>query len=505
MTSFKISDGSKLTGNPIQTIITDLPPQDDKLDDEIFLYTPESSPTQEDMTQSNEHTEMPENRLDLLQYPDVAIIDEGLQHDERLGNEFSAMLDVESDYEEIEATRSPSDAEIREQTESSQTVCRHVSQIAQEKEDDETWQAFINYPDQQQFAPQNVRISYSSDILPSVQLSGAVQAVYNMQTLVKSMELEFSSEVVYDTQVDPNCPKSERFVFVNTAEAKRENQRASRFGIRVESDAMDQIPFPDLRLAVWASVPGEYRGLKTCNTHRNKIYERFQHDDFMRVSFMNNPVDETIPAGTIPGLSNHPELWVMPVPKSGDCDAIELTFFCYSSCLKKGNAKENLRLEVALLDRQNEVVRHVKQPIRITANTHRDAGHWPGSTKPAGPSKPRKQSVKRRVPMKALPRSDSDEDYRPGNSIKRIKREPHPSPPPYNALALVHDAPMSSVTDPNHGFNTIVDAMPLQHQDEVRRGLLRMHSDERKNFIEAEQERMASNLLISLKQHQKRP
>merc|ERR1712156_302685 len=199
----------------------------------------------------------------------------------------------------------------------------------------------------------------------------------------------------------------------------------------------------------------------------------------------------------------------MSVPKSGDCDAIELSFFCYSSCLKKGNAKENLRLEVALLDQQNRVVRHAKQPIRITANTHRDAGVWPGSTKPAGPSKqPRKQPVKRRVPMKPIQRADSDEDYYPGNSVKRIKREPLPSPPAYNALALVHDdVPQNaaSVTDPNHGFNTIVDAMPAEHQEEVRRGLLRMHSDERKNFIEAEQERMASNILISLKQHQKRP
>jgi hypothetical protein len=110
--------------------------------------------------------------------------------------------------------------------------------------------------------------------------------------------------------------------------------------------------------------------------------------------------------------------------------------------------------------------------------------------------------------MKSLPRSDSDEDYRPGNSIKRIKREPLPSPPAYNALALVHDElpeNVATVNDPNHGFNTIVDAMPAEHQEEVRRGLLRMHSDERKNFIEAEQTRVANNILISLKQHQKRP
>lgn len=442
------------------------------------------------MTQSND--QLPENRLDLIQYPMVeSMIDERLQHDEQLGNDFTGLLTepVEDYDEEIEATRSPADSEVREQTESSQTICRHVSQIAQEKEDE--WQSFITFPDQQQFAPQNL---------------STVQVQYNMKSLVKSMELDFNSEAVYDT-VNTGS-KSDKFVFMNTAEAKRENQRTSRFGIRIESDAMDQVPFDELRLVVWASMPGQYRRLTTCNTHRNKIYDRFEHDDFMRVSFMNDPVTETIAASTISDLGHHPELWVMPVPKSGDFDAIELSFFCYSSCLKKGNAKENLRLEVALLDRQNQVVRHAKQPIRITANTHRDAGVWPGSTKPAGPSKqPRKQAVKRRVPMKSLTRHvDSDEDYLPGSSIKRIKREPLPSPPAYNALDLVHDVPQNAaVTDPNHGFNTIVDAMPVEHQEEVRRGLLRMHSDERKNFIEAEQERMASNLLISLKQHQKRP
>merc|ERR1711976_739112 len=171
MTSFKISDGSKLTGNPIQTIITDLPPQDDKLADEIYLYTPEQSPTQEGiMTQSND--QLPENRLDLIQYPMVeSMIDERLQHDGQLGNDFTGLLTepVEDYDEEIEATRSPADSEVREQTESSQTICRHVSQIAQEKEDE--WQSFITFPDQQQFAPQNVRISYSTDLLPSVQLS----------------------------------------------------------------------------------------------------------------------------------------------------------------------------------------------------------------------------------------------------------------------------------------------------------------------------------------------
>ena len=50
MTSFKISDGSKLTGNPIQTIITDLP-QDDKLDENIYVFsTPEQSPIYEEKT-----------------------------------------------------------------------------------------------------------------------------------------------------------------------------------------------------------------------------------------------------------------------------------------------------------------------------------------------------------------------------------------------------------------------------------------------------------------------
>ena len=37
-TSFKISDGSKPTGNPIQTIITDLP-QEDNLDENIYLFS----------------------------------------------------------------------------------------------------------------------------------------------------------------------------------------------------------------------------------------------------------------------------------------------------------------------------------------------------------------------------------------------------------------------------------------------------------------------------------
>ena len=507
MTSFfKISDDSiNLMPTPIQTIIQDLQDNDKLVKDSIVpLYTPETSPLHyNDMTMSQP---APENALelledqqqDILQYPHDQIDHEILRSDEQLESEFGSGFE----FEEIEQCRgavaicpeSPPDSEVQLATENSAKIDRHVSQIAEKKPEYE-WESFICDNDQRQFLPQNVStlsLTTHADQSP-VQL--AVQMYKEPQ--ITSVKMQFFNEAVFERTGAK--PESSRFVFVNTMDAKRENQRQTRFGVAMESDAMDRVPLGDLRLAVWLSLPGVYNRLTTCPTHARKVTEKYQHDDFMKVQYMNQEVTAKIARGTIVALDNHPDLWVMPLPKNGDRDAIELSFYCYSSCLKKGNAKEKLQLNVAILDDGNKVIERDHQFIRVTANPQRDAGIWPESTGGGVNSKqPRKQGTTKRMPMKQSRNVDSDEDYVPG---KRIKREPVSSPPP--AFIELHEQHSLAT---NASFNRLVDMAPVDKQDEVRAQLLRMHSSERNNFIAQEQERFWSNLQTSLKfHHQPRP
>ena len=286
-------------------------------------------------------------------------------------------------------------------------------------------------------------------------------------------------------------------------DAKRENQRTTRFGVAMESEAMDRVPLDQLRLAVWLSLPGVYTRLTTCPTHAHRVFQKHGHDDFMKVTFMNQEVTKQIAPSTVPALDNHPSLWEMKLPKNNDADAIELAFFCFSSCLKKDNAKEKLQLNVAILDKANNVIARDQQFIRVTANPQRDAGHWPessGVAKSGNTKQPRKQGTKRAMPMKR--NQDSDDDYVPAigwTGVKRVKREPVASPPPYIELQEQH------VVDTNASFNRLVELAPAEKQDEVRAQLLRMHSSERKNFIDQEKERAWTSLQTSLKFHQPQP
>merc|ERR1711868_171867 len=106
--------------------------------------------------------------------------------------------------------------------------------------------------------------------------------------------------------------------------------------------------------------------MTTCSKHKKP-----ENDDFMRCWYMNTLVNQTIPADTVVGLDQHPPLWSMPLPKNNDQNAIEVIFYCFTSCLKKGNAKNNLKLNIAVLDGQNRLLQHASRLVRITANPHR--------------------------------------------------------------------------------------------------------------------------------------
>jgi hypothetical protein len=515
---FKIGDDSiNLMPHPIQTILQD-PQDDDKVDETIVLFTPETSPIYDNdnimtMSQpdpSNALSLVQEDQLsDMVQYPNDRMDD---QIDEILGDEtferdFSPaiILDDDDEMEQPRAiTQAPvsPDSDVIQAAENSATIDRHVSQIAEQKADDQTWESFITDDAQRQFLPQNVsqpRFSNRAD-QSSVQMQIVpLQVQPYAPPMINSCKIKFYNDAVFER----NSRKldSAKFVFVNTMDAKRENQRTTRFGVAMESDAMDRVPLDQLRLAVWLSLPGVYNRLTTCPSHANRVLLKYNHDDFMKVTFMNQEVTAQIAPSTVPALDNHPSLWEMPLPKNNDADAIELAFFCFSSCLKKGNAKEKLQLNVAILDKVNNVIARDQQLIRVTANPHRDAGVWPesaGGAKNGNSKQPRKQA-KRAIPLK---RQVSDDEYLP-RAIgfgKRIKREPPASPPAYIEL---HEH--NEVASANASFNRLVDMAPVHKQDEVRAQLLRMHSSERNNFIAQEESRIWANLETSLKYHHQRP
>ena len=224
---------------------------------------------------------------------------------------------------------------------------------------------------------------------------------------------------------------------------------------------------------------------------------------------MNTPVNKTIPAGTVVDLDQHPPLWSMPLPKNNDQNAIEVIFYCFTSCLKKGNAKNNLKLNIAVLDGQNRLLQHASRLVRITANPHRDAGMWPGS---AAQSKraPKRQLSSRRVPLKAIqagPSShDSDEDYTPVvKRAGRIKQEP----PAYNTLAIEESLPRR---EPQLGGRTrdeaiqqIVEALQPASREESYNKLLRMDSQEQRNTLEQCSELILQTINLRARQARQRP
>jgi len=431
-------------------------------------------------------TQMSENALDdLFNEVESGRGDANFEQNFR-ESDFGAALEDHVEFsdevEEIERQPLSVDSEMAHAQQREQELTRHVSQIAEEKPDnDNNWTSFLDITPDPTFA--------SANLMPQIQM-------------LSGLRFAFAEGTVFET--GSSTTNGDPAVYVNHAECKRENQRTTRFGVSLESSAMDQLPLNSYKLAVWTSLPGQYHRMTTCSKHKKP-----ENDDFMRCWYMNTLVNQTIPADTVVGLDQHPPLWSMPLPKNNDQNAIEVIFYCFTSCLKKGNAKNNLKLNIAVLDGQNRLLQHASRLVRITANPHRDAGMWPGS---AAQSKraPKRQLSSRRVPLKAIqagPSSrDSDEDYTPVvKRAGRIKQEP----PAYDTLAMEDSVPRR---EPQLGGRTrdeaiqqIVEALQPASREESYNKLLRMDSQEQRNTLEQCSELILQTINLRARQARQRP
>ena len=232
MTSFKIGDGSKLTDHSIQTIPAE---KDDTVLNDQLLYTPEPSPSSFDL----EMTQMSENALD--NFFDVVESGRGDANFEQNFREsdFGAALEDHVEFsdevEEIERQPLSVDSEMAHAQQREQELTRHVSQIAEEKPDnDNNWTSFLDITPDPTFASANVSTllgeifqkpcSVSLLSLNNQSSKTDFQLMPQIQML-SGLRFAFAEGTVFET--GSSTTNGDPAVYVNHAECKRENQFVS--------------------------------------------------------------------------------------------------------------------------------------------------------------------------------------------------------------------------------------------------------------------------------------
>jgi hypothetical protein len=271
-------------------------------------------------------------------------------------------------------------------------------------------------------------------------------------------------------------------IFCNTVAAKRHIQRRTLFGFEIEDRFASYAAPDEYSMGIYLSMPGVHSTIKRCSKHT----EDDQEQEFFKVFVKDIEITDKM---------NHPDkenqemfVFKLPLDKNHDDSALHFEFLCVTSCLSKaGDAKNRLKMNFCLINKDLQIIREVSQPIRITANPQRDAGIF--NKRSSEQSKP--AQIKRSRPGPSS--TGSDDDWTPSHHpVKRIKAEPS---------IPVRQRSQTKRSCPNQLFESITNTIPDgPDKDQIRANLLRMNSQDRNLVLKQEQKRLRQNLLLATQQ-----
>jgi hypothetical protein len=271
-------------------------------------------------------------------------------------------------------------------------------------------------------------------------------------------------------------------IFCNTIAAKRPIQRRTLFGFEIDDESASFATPDEYSMGIYLSMPGVHSTIKRCSKHTEGDLE----EEFFKVFVKDVEITDKM---------NHPEkenqemfVFKLPLDKNHDDSALHFEFFCVTSCLSKaGDAKNRLKMNFCLINKDLQVIHEVSQPIRITANPQRDAGIF--NKRSSEQSKPAQNKRSRPGPSS----TGSDDDWTPNHHpVKKIKSEPS---------VPVRQRSQTKRSCPNELFESITNTIPDgPDKDKIRANLLRMNSQDRNLVLKQEQKRLRQNLLLATQQ-----
>jgi len=275
---------------------------------------------------------------------------------------------------------------------------------------------------------------------------------------------------------------SNTMIYCNTVTAKRPIQRRTLFGFEVDDQSASFAAPDEYSMGIYLSMAGVHSTIRRCSKHAS---EDDQEQEFFKVYVKDVEITDKM---------DHPEkenqemfVFKLPLDKNHDDSALHFQFYCVSSCLSKaGDAKNRLKMNFCLINKDLQIIHEVSQPIRITANPQRDAGIF--KKRDEKQSKPANNKRSRPGPS-----TGSDDDWTPNqHPVKRIKAEPS---------VPVRQRSQTKRSCPNELFESITNTIPDgPDKDKIRANLLRMNSQDRNSVLKQEQKRLRQNLLLATQQ-----
>ena len=527
MTSFKIYDPSKLTHSLFQTIVTSsssTPGQICDLESTKILKPEEKDESQEEKiiydnffgVQENEEEEMTQKQIeyefcpaesnnnnsqgmaDAIQYgsmPSMNLlnrIDSNIRDDQE-----EAFV---GDFDPSFFTAAEEDGDV-----DSGNAEGHVDSLVNIKTEDTEEEierpsdynaldclAETDCSDMVMFAPQQVNSSDDySDIEESFEVT-EVSLGYPKMTFKIQMRTEMFTKMsnfriiwpknTFRPKEDMSKPvDGNTTIYCNTVKAKRPTQRRTLFGFEIDDESASFATPDEYSMGIYLSMPGVHSTIRRCSKHAAEDHET----EFFKVYVKDVEITDKM---------NHPEkenqemfVFKLPLDKNHDDSALHFVFFCVTSCLSKaGDAKNRLKMNFCLINKDLQVIHEVSQPIRITANPQRDAGIFNTRSEQSKPAQ-----IKRSRPGPSS--TGSDDDWTPNHHpVKKIKSEPS---------VPVRQRSQTKRSCPNELFESITNTIPDgPDKDKIRANLLRMNSQDRNLVLKQEQKRLRQNLLLATQQ-----
>ena len=338
------------------------------------------------------------------------------------------------------------------------------------------------------FAPQQVNPSDESFEVTKVSLEYPkmkfkIQMRTEMFTKMSNFRIIWPKNTFRPKEDMSRPVDSNTTIFCNTVAAKRPIQRRTLFGFEVDDQSASFAAPDEYSMGIYLSMPGVHSTIKRCSKHSA---EDDREQEFFKVYVKDVEITDKM---------NHPEkenqemfIFKLPLDKNHDDSALHFEFFCVTSCLSKnGDAKNRLKMNFCLINKDLQVIHEVSQPIRITANPQRDAGIF--NKRSSEQSKP--AQIKRSRPGPSS--TGSDDDWTPNHHpVKKIKSEPS---------VPVRQRSQTKRSCPNELFESITNTIPDgPDKDKIRANLLRMNSQDRNLVLKQEQKRLRQNLLLATQQ-----
>ena len=518
MTSFKIYDPSKLTHSLFQTIVTSssstpgqntdprteiLKPEEKDESQEIihdkFFGAPEN---EEEMTQKQIEYEFcptesnnnnSQGMADAIQYGSMPSMNLLNRIDSNIRDDQEEAFVGDFDPSFFTAAEEDCDGD-------SGNAEGHVDSLVNIKTEDTEEEierpsdynaldclAETDCSDMVMFAPQQVNPSDESYEVTEISLEYPkmkfkIQMRTEMFTKMSNFRIIWPKNTFRPKEDMSRPVDSNTTIFCNTIAAKRPIQRRTLFGFEIDDESASFATPDEYSMGIYLSMPGVHSTIKRCSKHTEGDLE----EEFFKVFVKDVEITDKM---------NHPEkenqemfVFKLPLDKNHDDSALHFEFFCVTSCLSKaGDAKNRLKMNFCLINKDLQVIHEVSQPIRITANPQRDAGIF--KKRSSEQSKPAQNKRSRPGPSS----TGSDDDWTPNHHpVKKIKSEPS---------VPVRQRSQTKRSCPNELFESITNTIPDgPDKDKIRANLLRMNSQDRNLVLKQEQKRLRQNLLLATQQ-----